>query len=52
MFFWPVVSHEINRVIEFYPRAGRRKGCSPTCEPAWQGILRVEKIEFRTGTAN
>jgi hypothetical protein len=21
-------------------------------EPAWSGILRVEKIEFRTGTAN
>jgi hypothetical protein len=21
-------------------------------EPDWRGILRVEKIEFRTGTAN
>jgi hypothetical protein len=21
-------------------------------EPGWQGILSVEKIEFRTGTAN
>jgi hypothetical protein len=55
MFFWAVVSDEINRVIEFFPtrwQAERMLAKVLWVEPAWQGILRVEKIEFRTGTAN
>ena len=55
MFFWAVVSDEINRVIEFFPtrwQAERMLSKVLWDEPAWQGVLRVEKIEFRTGTAN
>ncbi len=55
MFFWAVVSDEINRVIEFFPtrwQAERMLAKVLWDEPAWQGILRVEKMEFRTGTAN
>jgi hypothetical protein len=55
MFFWAVVSHEINRVIEFFPtrwQAERMLAKVLWEEPGWQGVLRVEKIELRTGTAN
>jgi hypothetical protein len=53
--FWAVVSGEINRVIEFFPtrwQAERMLAKALWDKPAWQGLLRVEKIEFRTGTAN
>ena len=52
MFFWAVVSDEINRVIEFFPtrwQAERMLAKGLWDEPAWQKILRVQKIEFRTG---
>jgi hypothetical protein len=55
MFFWAVVSDEIDRVIEFFPtrwQAERMLAKVLWDEPDWHGILRVEKIEFRTGTAN
>jgi hypothetical protein len=53
--FWAVVSVEINRVIEFFPtrwQAERMLAKVLWEEPDWQGVLRVERIEFRTGTAN
>ena len=55
MFFWAVVSDEINRVIEFFPTrrlAEKMVAEALQDEPDWQEILRVEKVEFRTGTAN
>jgi hypothetical protein len=55
MFFWAVVSDEINRVIEFFPtrrQAERMLENVLRDEPDWCSILPVEKIEFRTGTAN
>jgi hypothetical protein len=55
MVFWAVVSDEIDRVIEFFPsrvQAERMLGKVLRDEPDWSGILRVEKIEFLTGTAN
>jgi hypothetical protein len=55
VFFWAVVSDEIDRVIEFFPtrwQAERMLAKVLWDEPDWHGILRVEKIEFRTGTAN
>jgi hypothetical protein len=56
VFFWAAVSDEIDRAIRVlpHPPAGPR-GCSLRAlrdEPDWRRILRVEKIEFRTGTAN
>ena len=55
MFFWAVVSDEINRVIEFFPtrrQAEKMLAEALRDEPDWQAVLRVEKIEFRAGTAN
>jgi hypothetical protein len=55
MIFSAVVSDEINQVIEFFPtrrQAERMVGEALQDEPGWSGILRVEKIEFRTGTPN
>jgi hypothetical protein len=55
VFFWAVVSDEIDRVIEFFPtrwQAERMLAKVIWDEPDWRGVLRVEKIEFRTGTAN
>jgi hypothetical protein len=55
VFFWAVVSDEIDRVIEFFPtrwQAERMLAKVLWDEPDWRGVLRVEKIEFRTGTAN
>jgi hypothetical protein len=52
---WAVVSDEIDQVIEFFPtrrQAERMVVEALQDEPSWNGILRVEKIEFRTGTAN
>ena len=54
-FFWAVVSDEIRQAIEFFPT--RRQAETMVAEalqdePDWAGILRVEKVEFRTGTAN
>ena len=55
MFFCAVVSDEIDRVIEFFPM--RRQAETMVAEalrdePDWRGILRVGRIELRTGTAN
>jgi hypothetical protein len=55
MFYLAVVSDEINRVIEFFPtrqQAERMLTEALQDKPDWREILRVEKIEFRTGTAN
>jgi hypothetical protein len=55
VFFWAVVSDEIDEVIESFPdrrEAERIVAEALQDEPDWRGILRVEKIEFRTGTAN
>jgi hypothetical protein len=55
MVFWAVVSDEIDRVIEFFPTRWRAEEMLARVlwdEPDWQGILRVEKVELRTGTAN
>ena len=54
MVFWAVVSDEINSVIEFFPTrpGGEMVAESLQDEPDWCGILRVEKVEFRAGTAN
>jgi hypothetical protein len=53
--FWAVLSDEIDEVIEFFPtrwQAERMLAEALQDEPDWRRILRVEKIEFRTGTAN
>jgi hypothetical protein len=42
-------------VIEFFPtrwQAERMLAEALQDEPDWRGILRVEKVELRTGTAN
>jgi hypothetical protein len=42
-------------VIEFFPtrwQAERMLAKLLWDEPSWSGLLRVEKIELRTGTAN
>lgn len=54
MFFWAVVSDEINRVIELFPtrRQAERMIAEALQDEPEQGILRVEQVEFRTGTAN
>jgi hypothetical protein len=54
-FFWAVVSDEIDEAIEFFPirrDAERMLAEALEDEPDWRGILRVEKIELRAGTAN
>jgi hypothetical protein len=55
MVFWALVSDEIDRVVEFFPhgrQAERMVAEALRDEPDWRGILRVEKVEFRTGTSN
>jgi hypothetical protein len=55
VFFWAVVSDEINRVIRFFPtrwQAERMLAKVLWARPDWSGILHVEKIEFRTGNGN
>ena len=55
VFFWAVVSDEINRVIRFFPtrwQAERMLAKVLWNRPDWNGILHVEKIEFRTGNGN
>ena len=55
MFFWAVVSNEINRVIQFFStrwQGERMLEKALRDEPDWREILRVEKVELRTGTAN
>jgi hypothetical protein len=50
--FWAVVSDEISQVIEFLPtrwQAERVLAEALRDEPDWRGILRVEKVELRTG---
>jgi hypothetical protein len=55
VFFWAVVSDEINRVIRFFPtrwQAERMLAKVIWQRPDWRDVLRVEKIEFRTGNGN
>jgi hypothetical protein len=55
VFFWAVVSDEINRVIKFFPtrwQAERMLAKVLWDRPDWSGILHVEKIELRTGNGN
>ena len=55
MFVWAVVSDEIDRVVRFFPTRWEAEKLLAKVlwdEPSWRGILRVEKIELRTGTAN
>jgi hypothetical protein len=55
MVVWAVVSDEIDEVIEFFPtrqQAERMLDHALQDESDWRGILRVEKVEFRTGRAN
>jgi hypothetical protein len=55
VFFWAVVSDEINRVIKFFPtrwQAERMLAKVLWDRPDWSGVLHVEKIEFRTGNGN
>jgi hypothetical protein len=55
VFFWAVVSDEINRVIRFFPtrwQAERMLAKVLWARPDWSGVLHVEKIEFRTGNGN
>jgi hypothetical protein len=55
MVLWAVVSNEIDQVIKFFPtrwQAEKMVAEALRDEPDWRAILRVEKIEFRTGTAN
>ena len=55
VFFWAVVSDEINRVIRFFPtrwQAERMLAKVLWDRPDWSGVLHVEKIEFRTGNGN
>lgn len=55
VFFLAVVSDEIDRVIEFFPvrrQAERMVAEALQDEPDWREVLRVEKVELRTGTAN
>ena len=55
MVLWAVVSDQINQVIEFFPTRRQAETMLAEAledEPDWRSILRVEKIEFRTGTAN
>jgi hypothetical protein len=52
---WAVVSDAIDEVIEFFPtrwQAEKMVAEAVYDEPDWRGILRVEKIEFRTGALN
>jgi hypothetical protein len=55
VFFWAVVSDEIDEVIEFFPtrrQAERMLAEALQDEPDWSENLCPEKIELRTGTAN
>ena len=55
VFFWAVVSDEINRVIRFFPtrwQAERMLAKVLWQRPDWHDVLHVEKIEFRTGNGN
>jgi hypothetical protein len=55
MVLWAAVSDEIDRVVKFFPtrwEAERLLAKVLWDEPSWRAILRVEKIELRTGTAN
>jgi hypothetical protein len=55
MLFWAVVSDSIEEAVELFTR---REGAEAIVqawdrdEPDQAGSLRVERVEFRTGTAN
>jgi hypothetical protein len=54
MFFWAVVSDEIEQVIEFFPtrrEAERMVADALQDEPDWRNILRVEKLELKTSSS-
>jgi hypothetical protein len=49
------VSDETDEVIEFFPTRGQAERMLARVlsdEPDWRGILRVERVELRRGTAN
>ena len=53
--FWAVVTDEIDQAMDFFPTGGQAERMVAEAlrdEPDWRGILRLEKVEFRTGTAN
>jgi hypothetical protein len=53
--FWDVVSDSIEEAVELVTTREEAEGIVQAWdrdEPDWRGILRVEKIEFTTGTAN
>jgi hypothetical protein len=55
MFFWAVVSDEIDRVIKFFSTRWEAEDMLNRVlwvEPSWGGILRVERVELRTGGPN
>jgi hypothetical protein len=55
MVFWAVVSDEIDRVIKFFGtrwEAERMLDRVLWEEPSWRAILRVERVELRTGGVN
>jgi hypothetical protein len=55
MFFWAVVSGSTGDAVELLPTREEAEAIVQAWdrdEPEQAGILRVEKIEFRTGTAN
>jgi hypothetical protein len=55
MFFWAVASDSTEEAVELFPTREEAEAIVQAWdrdEPAWQGLLRVEKIELRTGTAN
>jgi hypothetical protein len=55
VFFWAVVSNEIDRVIEFFPTRWQAEKMLARLlwdEPGRRGVVYVERVEFLTGTTN
>jgi hypothetical protein len=55
MLFWAVVSDSTEEAVELFPSREEAEAIVQACdrdEPDQAGALRVEKIEFQTGTAN
>jgi hypothetical protein len=55
MLFWAVVSDSTEEAVELFPTREEAEAIVQAWdrdEPDHAGTLRVEQIEFRTGTAN
>lgn len=55
MLFWAVVSDSPEEAVEFFTRREEAEAIVQAWdrdEPDQAGALRVERVEFRTGTAN